>query len=121
MAKDLINILRGKASDDEKEIEADKEEEKPEIAAWMRKGLFAPEPEDKPTQYTFEKEDGDDVAYSMPSTSDEEEKPATQSVYPERKHKKHHKPCIVINLLAAALIGSHLYNLKHLAKSLNSL
>jgi len=106
-AKDLIDSLRGKFEDVEKS--ADKEfaqaeenmknafeEEKPK---WMRKGLFASDPEDEKTTYTFEKEADSDM-----------EEPAAPAPAPKhgKHHKKHHKPCMVITILALALIASHL-------------
>jgi uncharacterized membrane protein YkgB len=124
-AKDLIDTLRGKFEDADKQFkQAEKQmteqmkeakevfdEKKPE---WMKKGLFAFDPEDdKQTSYTFEKEDG---------TDDEEVAPQpAPKKHHHGKHRRHHKPCMVITILAVALLGSHLYQLKHLAKSLNAL
>jgi len=94
----------------EQEIEQNVYPEKPD---WMKKGLFNIDPEEKPTTYTFEKEDN----------NDEEPKSTQEPKHKrDRKHKRHGpKPCIVITILAFALVASHLYQLRHLAKALTAL
>lgn len=122
----MIDSLRGKIQDADKEFktaeesmkeafEQKKEQFEQNKPDWMKKGLFAFDPEDdKKTNYTFEKEDNTDA----------DEEPTTAiAPSPKRKHhhKKHHKPCMVIHILALLLIGAHLYQLRHLAKSLHAL
>jgi hypothetical protein len=103
-AKDLIDSLRGKKSHHKKDSHP---EEKP---AWMKKGLFDIEPKEINSTYTFEKE------------SDEETVPNKKHHNRgHNKNKKHHSPCLVITILAVVLIACHLYQLKHLAKSLVTL
>ena len=120
-AKDLIDTLRGKFDDADKEFNKEFDQakekmkkafndEKSDLPKWMKKGLFAPSnQDDKKTKYTFEKEDGADEATPAPEKKH------------HHHHRKHHKPCMVITILAAALLAAHLYQLRHLAKSLNAL
>ena len=113
-AKELIDTLRGKF--DEKFEDAEKEFAKAKNEAektfderepsWMKKGLFGFDRDEKPTKYSFE---GPDSNIDTPAKE-------TDKKY--IRHKKHHKPCIVITILIVSLFASHLYQLRHLAKSL---
>ena len=116
-AKQLIDSLRGGFKDVKDEFEKVKEETEKTITddekpAWMKKGLFAFDHHDEPTKYSFE---GPDMNVNKTAET------TPFGGYRINGNKNHHQPFIVFKILGFALLACHLYQLKHLAKSLTAL